>query len=149
MNRTLIAFLVSLASCGPSGPDTPTCRIGCPCGRTCISCEDQCHISPATGEVCSGGGSCTISPRTPADYTCADYTGGAWCASGTGSRACAAVGSGATFSSSACAIIGRVGSCIVNSGATSEVVVRFYPPGYTTATAEAACHGGRSIFVAN
>lgn len=100
--------------------------------------------------MCSGGGSCTtLSPRTPADYSCADYTGGAWCASGTGSRACDAVGSGATYSSSACPSIGRVGSCIFYSGATSEVVVRFYPPGYTTARAEAACHGGGGRFVAN
>ena len=145
MNRTLIVFLVSLASCGPSGPDTPTCRIGCPCGRTCISCEDQCHISPATEEMCSGGGgSCTI----PTPRSCTDFTGGAWCATGS-SRVCSALGNGATYSTAACSTAGRVGSCVVNSGATSEIVLRFYPPS-TTATAQAACgQQAGSRFVAN
>jgi hypothetical protein len=100
-------------------------------------CGDIDNILPAKGS-CS-----TASPRT-----CTDYTGDAWTAPSSGSRTCASV-SGATFSSSACATTGRVGSCVVNSGTSSEVVLRFYPPS-TTATAQAACgQQPGSRFVAN
>ena len=56
---------------------------------------------------------------------------------------------GATYSSAACSTSGRVGSCVVNSGQSSEFVLRFYPPS-TTATAQAACgQQPGSRFVAN
>ena len=96
-------------------------------------------------DILPSKGSCSI----PTPRSCTDYTGDAWSAPSSGSRACAAVGSGATYSSSACATSGRVGSCVVNSGATSEIVLRFYPPS-TTATAQAACgQQAGSRFVAN
>lgn len=85
-------------------------------------------------DVLPSKGSCTV----PSPQACTDYTGDAWSAPGSGSRACAQVGNGATFSSSACPTAGRVGSCVVEGGAASEVVLRFYPPS-TTATAQAVC----------
>lgn len=96
-------------------------------------------------DILPSKGSCTI----PSPRSCTDYTGGAWSTPSSGSRACAAVGSGATYSSSACATSGRVGSCVVQSGQASEIVLRFYPPS-TTATAQAACGTqAGSRFVAN
>lgn len=96
-------------------------------------------------DILPSKGSCTL----PSPRSCTDYTGAAWSTPSSGSRACAAVGSGATYSSSACASSGRVGSCVVNSGETSEIVLRFYPPS-TTATAQAACgQQAGSRFVAN
>jgi hypothetical protein len=96
-------------------------------------------------DILPSKGSCTI----PSPRSCTDYTGGAWSTPSSGSRACAMVGNGATYSSSACATTGRVGSCVVNSGTSSEVVLRIYPPN-TTATAQAACGAqAGSRFVAN
>ena len=96
-------------------------------------------------DILPSKGSCSI----PTPRSCTDYTGDAWSTPSSGSRACAAVGSGATYSSSACATSGRVGSCVVNSGATSEIVLRFYPPS-TVATSQAACgQQAGSRFVAN
>jgi len=96
-------------------------------------------------DILPSRGSCS----TPSPRTCTDYTGTAWSAPGTGSQACNAVGMGATYSSAACSTAGRVGSCVVNSGQSSEVVLRFYPPS-TTATAQAACgQQPGSRFVAN
>jgi uncharacterized protein YceK len=96
-------------------------------------------------DILPSKGSCTV----PSPRSCTDYTGGAWSTPSSGSRACAAVGSGATYSSAACATSGRVGSCVVNSGETSEIVLRFYPPS-TAATAQAACGAqAGSRFVAN
>ncbi|MBK8695475.1 MAG: hypothetical protein IPN17_25180 [Deltaproteobacteria bacterium] len=96
-------------------------------------------------DILPSRGSCsTATPRT-----CTDYTGAAWSAPGTGSQTCTAAGMGATYSSAACSTSGRVGSCVVNSGQSSEVVLRFYPPS-TTATAQAACgQQPGSRFVAN
>jgi len=96
-------------------------------------------------DILPSRGSCsTATPRT-----CTDYTGAAWSAPGTGSQTCTAAGMGATYSSAACSATGRVGSCVVNSGQSSEVVLRFYPPS-TTATAQAACgQQPGSRFVAN
>ncbi len=85
-------------------------------------------------DILPSKGSCTI----PSPRACTDYTGSAWSTPSSGSRACAAVGNGATYSSAACSTSGRVGSCVVNSGQASEVVMRFYPPS-TTATAQAIC----------
>ena len=96
-------------------------------------------------DILPSKGSCTI----PSPRACTDYTGDAWSAPSSGSRACAAVGSGASYASSACATAGRVGSCVVNGGASSEIVLRFYPPS-TAATAQAACgQQSGSRFVAN
>lgn len=96
-------------------------------------------------DILPSRGSCTI----PTPRSCTDYTGSAWSVPSSGSSACNAVGSGAAYSSSACATSGRVGSCVVNSGQSSEVVLRFYPPS-TTATAQAACgQQAGSRFVAN
>ncbi len=96
-------------------------------------------------DILPSKGSCTI----PSPRSCTDYTGSAWNTPTSGSGTCAAVGGGATFSSAACATTGRVGSCVVNDGASSEVVLRFYPPS-TTATAQAACGSqAGSRFVAN
>ncbi|MDB4927607.1 MAG: hypothetical protein JWM10_91 [Myxococcaceae bacterium] len=96
-------------------------------------------------DILPSKGSCT----TPSPRSCTDYTGDAWSTPSSGSRACTAVGNGATYSSSACATSGRVGSCVVNSGMSSEAVLRFYPPS-TTATAQAACGAqAGSRFVAN
>ena len=96
-------------------------------------------------DILPSKGSCTI----PSPRSCTDYTGGAWSTPTSGSSTCASVGSGATYSSAACATAGRVGSCVVNDGASSEVVLRFYPPS-TTATAQAACGAqAGSRFVAN
>lgn len=100
-------------------------------------CGDIDNIFPAKGS-CS-----TASPRT-----CTDYTGAAWSALSSGSRTCASV-SGATYSSAACSATGRVGSCVVYSGQSAEVVLRFYPPS-TMTTAQAACgQQPGSRFVAN
>lgn len=42
----VVALLV--VACGPSGSPSPSpspmCRTGCPCGRSCISCELVCHV---------------------------------------------------------------------------------------------------------
>jgi uncharacterized protein YceK len=96
-------------------------------------------------DILPSKGSCTV----PSPRSCTDYTGDAWSTPSSGSRTCGSVGSGATYSSSACATSGRVGSCVVNSGTASEVVLRFYPPS-TTATAQAACGAqAGSRFVAN
>lgn len=96
-------------------------------------------------DILPSKGSCTV----PNPRACTDYTGSAWSTPSSGSRACAAVGMGATYSSSACATAGRVGSCVVQSGQASEIVLRFYPP-QTTATAQAACGTqSGSRFVAN
>ena len=104
--------------------------------------DDRPVVAP---DARSSKGSCTI----PSPLSCTDYTGDAWSTPSSGSRACAAVGSGATYSSSGCATSGRVGSCVVNIGSTSEIVLRLSPPS-TTATAQAACgQQSGSRFVAN
>jgi hypothetical protein len=50
MTVPLVALVVGLlaVACGPSGSPIPSpspmCRTGCPCGRSCISCELTCHV---------------------------------------------------------------------------------------------------------
>lgn len=89
-------------------------------------------------DILPSKGSCTLaSPRS-----CTDYTGSAWSTPSSGESACTTAGrqagTTATYSTSACATAGRVGSCVVQSGQASEIVLRFYAPN-TTATAQAAC----------
>lgn len=55
--RTLItivllvgAALASLASSDDPAPSPgPMCRVGCPCGRACIDCNDTCHMEDQGG----------------------------------------------------------------------------------------------------
>lgn len=42
----LMASTPMVLACGSgSGPSGPTCRTGCPCGRSCISCRDRCSMA--------------------------------------------------------------------------------------------------------
>lgn len=123
------------------------CGVVCQGRTSCQRDTPDTRVSPLYCRplgMCSGRGSCT----TPSPRTCTDYTGAAWCAPGTGSQTCTAAGMGATFSTSACTMTNRVGSCFVNIGQSSEVVLRFYPP-ITTLAAQAACGQPGSRFVAN
>jgi len=100
-------------------------------------------------DILPSKGSCTI----PAIRSCVDYTGSTWSAPTSGSTACTAAGreamTTATYSSSPCATASRVGSCVVNSGQSTEVVQRSYAP-TPVAGAQAACGmQSGSRFVAN
>ncbi len=100
----------------------------------------------AVDDVIPPGGSCNI----PNASACNDFNGTAWRTPTTGSRACAMVGNGATYSENTCATANRVGSCRVQPGSAQELTVRYYRP-LTAAAAQGACSatGATSIFTAN
>ena len=110
------------------------------CGLALVACSGN-----PLDSVLPPKGSCNV----PASHTCTDYTGTAWSVPSSGSRACNAVGNGATYSSSGCSSTVRVGSCIVSAGSSSEIVTRFYSPA-TTAVAQGLCAmQSGTTFVAN
>jgi hypothetical protein len=46
------ALVAALGSSDTSDPSPgPMCRIGCPCGRACIDCNDTCHMEDLGGSV--------------------------------------------------------------------------------------------------
>jgi hypothetical protein len=89
----------------------------------------------ATALASAGSCSLTVSSLT----TCYDYTGSGF-TSTTAQTTCSSTNSGGitgTYSSSACSTTGRIGSCVVGSGATAYTIR--YLSGYTDTTAQAAC----------
>lgn len=85
----------------------------------------------------SGGPSCQI--EQSGFTSCIDYTGSAYDVTSVATTACDNTTDG-TFKKSGCATSGRVGSCKVNAGTSTEYVMRYYD-GYNDTTADASCDG--------
>ncbi|MBI5517297.1 MAG: hypothetical protein HY909_26225 [Deltaproteobacteria bacterium] len=86
------------------------------------------------GSVLPAPGSCNV----PSTGTCTDYTGSAWQVPSSGQRACAMV-PGGSYTQAVCGSSGRVGTCRVQAGSSSELSVRYYSARFNAQTAPPAC----------
>lgn len=96
-------------------------------------------------DILPSKGSCNV----PTTGTCTDYVGTAWSTPSSGSRACAMVGNGAVYASSACATAARVGTCRLQVGSSSEIAMRYYSSRFNATTGPLACGQSGGSWVAN
>jgi hypothetical protein len=83
--------------------------------------------------------------------TCYDLTGSALTNETAAKTMCSSIsssGTTSTYAASACSTTGRIGSCKINSGQTSEYTAR-YLTGYNSTTAAAACTASSGTYTAD
>ena len=96
----------------------------------------------------SGSGSCSLTVSSIT--TCYDLTGSAYAAAAAQTTTCSTTISGgitSTHSASACATTGRIGSCVILSGANQQTIR--YLTGYNSTTAQAHCTASSGTYTAD
>jgi hypothetical protein len=108
-------------------------------GALVMACSSSDSGSPSGG----GGdkGSCSI----VGGKSCFDYPGSGFTAANV-QTACDAIHG--THSATACTADGRVGSCRVMVGSSTEQIVRYYASGFTAASAQTNCTAQSGVFTA-